>query len=385
MMTFSLAEIRTRSLLLILIERFKKKKGRKYWMIWWLERIQLPLNNHHKILEDPELPPPSNTFNAITVTLPTTNHLHKLVVISPLGDCNHLLTGLNTPHHRFSPNHTSYQRAGILASTNLIALWSQLHPGSPFLPTRGQTRTGTPHLEGPPLPPSPRELLILQFHHSPHFSDPFPDFNACENAPSKAQGVLRVLVDVLLCHYQIHACLSSLPLRNSGRLFSHRCFPRAMLIAWHSTDTKYLLHRKPINRWMPNPMEMTKGIEDWWQDHFQFRKPKKVRYSHTWFQRDSTQSVMKERPKGRTDQITRLCKGKAAWVATVQLSRSDWRCWAHTAKAYLPWGQVFRQQVGRGPTSPTGEVTLAATWNGSPRAPLPCHPPPTSQRARVAG
>ena len=30
MMTFSLAEIRTRSLLLILIERFKKKKGRKY-------------------------------------------------------------------------------------------------------------------------------------------------------------------------------------------------------------------------------------------------------------------------------------------------------------------------------------------------------------------
>lgn len=30
MMTFSLAEIRTRSLLLILIDRFKKKKGRKY-------------------------------------------------------------------------------------------------------------------------------------------------------------------------------------------------------------------------------------------------------------------------------------------------------------------------------------------------------------------
>lgn len=33
MMTFSLAEIRTRSFLLILIERLKKKKGRKYLMI----------------------------------------------------------------------------------------------------------------------------------------------------------------------------------------------------------------------------------------------------------------------------------------------------------------------------------------------------------------
>lgn len=194
--------------------------------------------------------------------------------------------------------------------------------------------------------------------------------------PVRLRGVLKVLVDVLLCHYQIHACLSSLPLRNSGRLFSHHCIPRAMLIAWHSTDTKYLLHRKPINRWMPDPMEMIKGIEDWWQDYLQSRKPKKVGYSHKRFQRDSTQSVMKERPKGRTDQIT-VCKGKAAWVATVQLSRSDCCCWAHTAKAYLPWGQVFGQQVGRGPTSPTGKVTLSGTWNGSPRAPHPAtHPPP---------
>ena len=165
-----------------------------------------PSEQSWQILKDPELPPPSN------ITLPTNNHLHKLAVISPLGDCNHLLTGLNTPYHRFSPNHASHQRAGILASTNPIASWSQLHPGSPFLPTRGRTCMGIPHLEGP-LPPFPREHLIIQFHHSPHFSDPFPDFNACEKAPPPARlrGVLRVLVDVLLCHYQIHACLSSLP------------------------------------------------------------------------------------------------------------------------------------------------------------------------------
>ena len=31
---------------------------------------------------------------------------------------------------------------------------------------------------------------------------------------------------------------------------------------------------------MPNPMEMTKGLEDWVQDRLQSWKPKQVHYSH---------------------------------------------------------------------------------------------------------
>lgn len=200
-----------------------------------------PSEQSWQILKDPELPPPSN------ITLPTNNHLHKLAVISPLGDCNHLLTGLNTPYHRFSPNHASHQRAGILASTNPIASWSQLHPGSPFLPTRGRTCMGIPHLEGP-LPPFPREHLIIQFHHSPHFSDPFPDFNACEKPPPPqgSEGCSGSWL-MFFCATTRFMPVSPHSLRNSGRLFTHHCIPRAMLIAWHSTDIKYLLHRKSVN------------------------------------------------------------------------------------------------------------------------------------------
>lgn len=235
-----------------------------------------PSEQSWQILKDPELPPPSN------ITLPTNNHLHKLAVISPLGDCNHLLTGLNTPYHRFSPNHASHQRAGILASTNPIASWSQLHPGSPFLPTRGQTCMGIPHLEGP-LPPFPREHLIIQFHHSPHFSDPFPDFNACEKAPpSKAQRGA-----------QGPGWCSFVPLPDS-------CL--SLLTPWETQEDCLLTTVSPElcslpdivlilniyytgNPSMPNPMEMTKGLEDWVQDRLQSWKPKQVHYSHKWVQR----------------------------------------------------------------------------------------------------
>lgn len=234
---------------------------------------------------------------------------------------------------------------------------------------------GNPSLEFP-LPPSPRELLIIQFHHSPHFQTPPSLTSMPAKMPSVRPRGCSGSWLTLLCHITRFMPVSPHLWRNSGRLFSHHCIPRAMLIAWHSTDTKYLLHRKPINRWMPDPMEMTKGIEDWWQDYLQSRKPKKVRYSHKRHFPKRFYPVCHERKTKGKDRPNHRVQGKGSLSSNSPARQVRLLLLSLT----LPRGLsalragVFKQQVGRGPTSPTGKVTLAGTWNGSPRS-LPALPP----------
>ena len=274
MMTFSLAKIRTRSFLPILIERFKKKKGRRYLMSWCLERIQLPLNNHDKFSKILNF-----RLHLISLSLPTT------ISIS----CCHRSPGWlqpppNWPEYplpslfskpRFTPKSRDF---GIYKSNCLVIpapSWQPLPShqrtdmyGNPSLRRSSPTfPSWTPHHPIPPQSPLLRPLPWLQClrkgpqQGSEGFSGSCLMFFCATTRfmPVSPHSLWETQEDCLLTTVSPELC--SLP-------------DIILILNIYYTG----------NLSMPNPMEMTKGLEDWVQDRLQSWKPKKVHYSHKWVQ-----------------------------------------------------------------------------------------------------